>query len=203
MHTIHCPTCKRVLHAPDESGDHRVTCPGCNVAFAVVVEDGVVRVLSTSISTEVPSEKPTLRMEVEEPPGLLPALNSSVYEDEGSYRARRIHTLFVYSFLGSFAFFGYMILSDRGAPAGWLEFLVFLPATLFMACLFGGFFSLLVGNIVSYKAETHMRGDRALRRMWEALEVDDPSLEEEPTSTSGPIDRFPNPSDVPLKDSPA
>ena len=52
MLTIHCPTCKRGLRAPEESGEHRVVCPGCNVAFAVVFEDGVVRPLSTSISSE-------------------------------------------------------------------------------------------------------------------------------------------------------
>jgi uncharacterized protein YbaR (Trm112 family) len=204
MHIIHCPTCKRVLHAPDESGEHRVVCPGCNVSFAVVFEDGVVRTLSISVSTEEPSEKPTPLVEVDEPPVWLPAINVSVYEDEGLRRTRRIHAWFAVGFLGSFAFFAFMLSTERRPPS-WLEFLALLPAVGFVACLIGGAFALVVGNLISYKPESYKesykQGEEALNRMWKALRADDPAPDDsEAPRPPRPVD--PSPTDVAPKDPP-
>jgi hypothetical protein len=91
MLTIDCPNCKRGLQSPDESGDHRVVCPGCNVTFVVLVENGVVRTFFTSITPELPIEEPTPIINQTEPPVLLPPINSSVYEDADLTQTRSIH----------------------------------------------------------------------------------------------------------------
>ena len=204
MLTIHCPTCKRALRAPFESGDHRVVCPGCTVVFSVVVENGVVRTHSTSVSCEEPSEKPSPQLELDDPPQLLPAIESSVFEDEGERRTRRIHALFKFGFLCSVAILVYMTLSDNKAPSGWLEFLALLPVISIAAFIFAAGFSLILGNIFSLKPESRTQGDEALRRMWKALRADAPaSSDEEPTSPPDPVDHTPGHADDPLKDPPA
>jgi hypothetical protein len=191
MLSIECPNCKRGLQAPDESGDHRVVCPGCNVPFAVVLENGAVHTVSTSVSTELPPEKPTPLMEVDEPPEYLPPIVSSVYDDEGARRTRHIHASFKFGFLGSLAFLLYMTLSDHKAPSGWQEFIALLPLILISAALLGGCFTLFVACVLTPKSESRARGDEALRRMWKALDEPPPppdSVDQPPSADGLPHD---------------
>ena len=169
MLTIECPNCKRVLSRPDDAGDLRVVCPNCGVAFAVVLESGTVRVVSTSIANEVAPDKPMSGIEEAEPPVWLPPINSSVYEDEGAKRTRRIHTWFVVGLLGCITFFGYQILNDRSLSPDGPEFFAVLLAVAIGSCLIGGGFGLVVGNLISYKSESYRQGEAALNRMWKAL----------------------------------
>ena len=167
MLTIECPNCKRGLRAPDESGEHRLVCPGCNSTFTVLVEAGVLRASSTSVLAQQP-EEPTAPIETGATQALLSRVNSNVYHDEESIRTQRIDNAF---WLGFFCMFGFIIIGclfDEKDRFGWWEFLTRLPLILLAAGMSGGVLAFGVGMILTPKSESRAKADALLRRMRKA-----------------------------------
>ena len=182
MLSIPCPTCKRVLSAPIVSGEHRVVCPGCNAAFAVVVEAGVRRSLSTSVFDQ-PPEWLTIPMEIDAPPALVTTMDSNVLHDEASIRSRRIDNAF---WVGFFLMLGFMTLSwlfDENDQFGGWEFFTRIPLILFYAWISGGTLSFVAAILLTPKSLARATPVAVLRRMGEAgrIEESPPTPSEDPS----------------------
>ena len=202
MLTVHCPTCKRVLHAPEERGAHRVACPGCGAAFAVVCEGGIGRTVSTSVSARVPFEKPTMPMEVDESPNLVSATGSTVFESEKQRRTRHIHLAFEIGFCGSLAILVYLVLFEEEGRFEWVEFCSQLPLIFFVSAVLGGYFAFFVAMVLMVKSGPRARGAKILRQMRKASHADAHTPADDgaaaPTDSGG---HFLDPTGVPPKDS--
>jgi hypothetical protein len=168
MLTIQCPNCKRSLHAPDEGGDHRVVCPGCNVAFAVVFEGGAVRAVSTAVVDELPLSKsaedphPTLE-DRGPPPQWIPSILPYVTNDAVARRTRRLNWTFAIATTWIFVYraMGGVLQDEMGHFSG-TKFVLVAGTSVVMA----GLVTVFVGIFITPPPiETYEKGDEILTHL--------------------------------------
>jgi hypothetical protein len=166
MLTIECPNCKRGLRAPDESGDHRVVCPGCNVAFAVVFDGGVLRVVSSCLLIDQPPEalsnQPIAPIESDDRPVWVPLVAVDVENDEAARRTRRLNYTFLIATSSFFAFSLYggvtQEMGDHAAGG--------LIALAFFSVVVGSTVTLFVGYFLTPSpVDPHAEREKRLRLM--------------------------------------